>query len=126
MKTLVLGASTNPERYSFLAVKSLTDHGHEGVPVGLKTGSVNGIEILNGKPELTDIDTITLYLNPANQLDWYDYILNLHPRRIIFNPGTENPKLEQFAQERGIQTVIACTLVMLSTGVFDDATIEHI
>jgi predicted CoA-binding protein len=126
MKTLVLGASTNPARYSFLAVNSLIDHGHEVIPVGLKKGSINGFEILNGKPELTDIDTVTLYLNAANQADWYDYILNLHPRRIIFNPGTENNELDNLAQDNGIQTVIACTLVMLSTGVFDDATIEHI
>ena len=126
MKTLVLGASTNPARYSFLAVNSLIDHGHEVIPVGLKKGSINGFEILNGKPELTDIDTVTLYLNAANQADWYDYILNLHPRRIIFNPGTENNELDNLAQDNGIQTVIACTLVMLSTGVFDDATIEQI
>ncbi len=118
MKTLVLGASPNPDRYAYKAVYSLMSHGHEVVPVGVKKGEVNGLAILNGFPELKDIDTVTLYINPVIQKGWYDYIIGLHPRRIIFNPGTENPELLKIAEANGIQTITACTLVMLATGEF--------
>ena len=115
-KTLVLGASPNPSRYSNIAVNRLTNHGHEVVPVGVREGEIAGIEIIKGRPEVECIDTVTLYLNPKRQEEYYDYILALNPKRIIFNPGTENPELSRLAREQGIETEIACTLVQLSIG----------
>ncbi len=115
-KTLILGASTNPNRYAYRAAYSLKQEGHDIVPVGIKKGEVAGEAILNSKDLQSGVDTITLYVGPRNQAEWYDYILGTFPDRIIFNPGTENPELEQLARERGISTVRACTLVMLSVG----------
>ena len=115
-KTLVLGASDNPARYSFRAVHMLKNHGHEVLPVGIRKGEVAGMNIHTDRPQATDINTVTLYVGPQNQPAWYDYILDLKPRRILFNPGTENPEFERMAQERGIQTEEACTLVLLSIG----------
>ncbi|MCX6312646.1 MAG: CoA-binding protein [Bacteroidetes bacterium] len=118
MKTLVLGASENPERYSNKAVRSLLNHGHEVVPVGLKEGNIEGVKILAGKPVVEHVNTITMYVGPKNQKDYYDYVLSLKPSRIIFNPGAENPELEVLAKAKGIEVVEACTLVMLSIGNF--------
>lgn len=115
-KTLVLGASENPSRYSNMAMLRLQQNGHPVVAVGKTGGSVNGMEILKTPPATDDIDTVTLYLNPDHQKAYYDYILSLHPRRIIFNPGTENPEFEDMAAANGIKPVEACTLVMLGTG----------
>ena len=115
-KALVLGASPNPSRYSWLATTRLNDAGYEVFPIGIKEGTIGNLNIIQGKPDLKDIDTVTLYMNPKNQQDYYDYILSLHPRRIIFNPGTENPELYEIAKQAGIETIEACTLVMLSTG----------
>lgn len=115
-KTLVLGASDNPSRYSYLAINRLQAHQHPVVAVGRKQTSVNGIDVHKEHVEADDVDTVTLYLNPQNQKEYYDYILGLKPKRIIFNPGTENPELMQLAKQAGIQPVTACTLVMLSTG----------
>lgn len=115
-KTLVLGASSNPARYSYLAVQRLRAHQHPVVAIGRRTGQVGDVNIEKEKLKENDIDTITLYLNPKNQVEYYDYILNLHPKRIIFNPGTENDELIEKAKANNIQPVIACTLVMLSTG----------
>lgn len=114
MKTLVIGASENPERYSYKAIVSLLNHHHEVEALGLKDGEVMGIKFKTGFPELKDIDTVTLYVGPKNQPSYYDYLIKLKPRRIIFNPGTENPELIELAQKHGIQTEIACTLVLLS------------
>ena len=114
-KTLVLGASDNPSRYSFLAINRLRQHGHPVVAIGRKTSQVGDITIGTGTPPLQDIDTVTLYLNPAHQRGYYDYILSLRPKRIIFNPGTENSELETLAAAKGIRVTEACTLVMLST-----------
>ncbi len=113
-KTLVLGASENPARYSYLAINKLKNYGHPVEAIGKRKGQVNNIEIVTGTPPLKDIDTVTLYLNPANQQPYYDYILSLNPKRIIFNPGTENPELEALANEKNIETMEACTLVLLS------------
>ena len=115
-KTLVLGASDNPSRYSFLAINRLRAHQHPVVAIGNKEGDVAGIHITKDKVNENDVDTITLYLNPTNQKPYYDYILSLKPKRIIFNPGTENDELIELAEQNGIEPVIACTLVMLSTG----------
>ncbi len=115
-KTVVLGATPNPGRYAWLATQRLTQYGHEVVPVGIRPGEIGGIPIRLGQPELSDVDTVTLYLNAGRQAAYYDYIFSLHPQRIIFNPGAENPELERMARERGIETVEGCTLVMLSIG----------
>jgi len=115
-KTLVIGASENPERYSNKAMLSLLRHGHEVVAIGTRKGSVEGVAIETEHKDWKDLDTVTLYLNPTNQRSLYDYILSLQPRRILFNPGTENPELEQLAAARGIRTMEACTLVLLATG----------
>ncbi len=115
-KTLVLGASENPSRYSNMAVKKLLSKGQSVMAIGKVKGNIDGIDILTDKVDTSDVDTVTLYLNPLHQQPYYDYILSLRPRRIIFNPGTENEELETLAEKNGIQPVEACTLVMLSTG----------
>lgn len=114
-KTVIIGASPNPARYAFLAAEMLKDHGHEIVPVGIKRGQVQGLDILNLRehPVIDGVDTVTLYIGPRHQPEWYDYILSLHPKRIIFNPGTENPEFANLAEERGITAEEACTLVLL-------------
>lgn len=114
-KTVVIGASENPERYAYLATVQLSKHAHPVVPVGLKEGSINGIKILKGEPQINDVDTVTLYVGPQHQPFWYNYILSLKPKRIIFNPGTENSEFEKMAQDKGIEVAEACTLVLLST-----------
>jgi predicted CoA-binding protein len=115
-KTVVLGASDNPSRYSYLALNKLKAKQHPVVAVGRKETVVNGITIHKEKVAENGVDTVTLYLNPQNQVPYYDYILGLKPKRIIFNPGTENDELMKLAKEAGIQTMEACTLVMLGTG----------
>ena len=115
-KTLVLGASENPGRYSNMAILKLLSKKQEVVAIGKKTGKVRDVEIHNQPVETDDIDTITLYLNPDHQKPYYDYIVSLKPRRIIFNPGTENEELERIAAKEGIDVLEACTLVMLGTG----------
>ncbi len=116
MKTLIVGASTHPGRYAYLAANRLLSYGHEIVLLGKENGAVAGYPILHGKPELEAIDTITLYINPTRQPELYDYMLSLKPRRIIFNPGTENSEFEKMAEEQGVIALQACTLVMLGTG----------
>jgi uncharacterized protein len=115
-KTVVLGASPNPARYSYLAVNRLTTHNHPVVAIGKRTGKIGPVEIQTDHEPIEQVDTVTLYLNPQNQREYYDYILSLKPRRIIFNPGTENDELETRAKEAGIETVEGCTLVMLGIG----------
>ncbi len=114
-KTLVLGASDKPQRYSYLAVKKLKSHGHPVVAVGKKIASIDETEIVTSMADHTDVDTVTLYLNPTNQKPYYDSILSLKPKRIIFNPGSENPELDALAKSKDIDTLEACTLVMLAT-----------
>jgi len=115
-KTLILGATPDPSRYAYLAANRLTGKGHTIVNVGQKTGEVAGVAIEKPDTIHDDIDTITMYVGTRNQEPLYDYILATHPKRIIFNPGTENRELQKMANERGIETVYACTLVMLSIG----------
>lgn len=119
-KTVIVGATTNPSRYAFLAADMLAEYGHEIVPLGIKSGVVHGKEILpiTNKPDITEVDTITLYIGPQHQQEWYSYLLSLKPKRIIFNPGTENPEFEQKAAAAGIETVQGCTLVMLRSAQF--------
>jgi predicted CoA-binding protein len=114
--TLILGASSNPARYSHMATLRLKKHGHTVFPVGIKEGKIEETLILTGKPALSGVHTVTLYIGPRHQPEWADYILGLHPKRIIFNPGAENAELFAAAAEKGIECVEACTLVMLSTG----------
>ncbi|MBS1620504.1 MAG: CoA-binding protein [Bacteroidetes bacterium] len=115
-KTLVLGASDNPSRYSYLAIKRLRNYGHSVVAIGKKQAHVEDVKISIEKIPEPGINTVTLYLNPAHQQQYYDYILSLHPERIIFNPGAENEELSELAKKNGIQPLEACTLVLLNTG----------
>ncbi len=115
-KTLVIGASENTARYSNMAVNKLLSKQHEVVAIGKTGGKIQNVEIRKEQVQDDDIDTVTLYVNPTHQQPYYDYILSLKPRRIIFNPGTENDELERLAAQQGIDVLEACTLVMLSTG----------
>lgn len=115
MKTLVVGVSLGADRYANLACRSLTQLGYETIGLGLREGETDGVRVVTGEPKLTDIDTITLYVNPTRQVSMMDYLLSLKPRRIIFNPGTENQDFLQKAQKLGIETVEGCTLVMLAS-----------
>jgi predicted CoA-binding protein len=114
--TLVLGASPKPDRYSNLAVRRLVQHGHAVIAVGRHAGAIDGLAILPAIPGDAVIDTVTMYLNEGNQREWEERILALAPRRIIFNPGAENPRLAGRARASGIEVLEACTLVMLATG----------
>ena len=113
--TVVLGASANADRYSYIAVRQLQKHNHSVIAIGNKKGVIGDVAIITETPTLENIHTVTLYLNPKNQIDYYQYILSLKPKRIIFNPGTENDELIELASENGIEVVVACTLVLLST-----------
>lgn len=115
-KTLVLGASDNPSRYSYLAIRRLRSHGHPVIAIGRRQTFVEDVPITTEKKPDTGIDTVTLYLNPKHQQEYYDYILSLKPKRIIFNPGAENDELAELAKAKNIQPVEACTLVLLGTG----------
>lgn len=115
-KTLVIGASANPARYSYLAVQKLSEHQHPVIALGIKKGLIGNTEIEMERKAFEQIDTVTLYINPFHQKEYYGYILALKPKRIIFNPGTENEELFKLAQQKGIKPVEACTLVLLSTG----------
>ena len=114
-KTVIIGATTNQGRYAYLAARMLAEYKHEFVPVGIKDGAVFGKEILDifKKPSIPDVHTVTLYIGPRRQPEHIDYILGLKPKRIIFNPGTENEEFVRRAEEKGIEALEACTLVML-------------
>ncbi len=115
-KTLVFGASLKPNRYSNIAVNRLVDKGIETAAFGLRIGEIKGVKICNNLNEFQNIHTITLYLNPKRQLDYYESILQLKPKRVLFNPGTENPEFYVLLEENGINVEVACTLVLLATG----------
>ncbi len=117
-KTLLVGATTNPTRYAYTAAEFLRRANEPFVPISIKRGEVLGETILDlrSKPDLEDIQTITLYLSEKHQEEWEGYLLSLKPERIIFNPGAENPRLSKKATERGIEAINACTLVMINTG----------
>ncbi|HZW78325.1 MAG TPA: CoA-binding protein [Flavobacteriaceae bacterium] len=114
-RTLVLGASLNPQRYSNIAINRLLSNGHNVHAIGLRKGQVDTVNIDTDKVPYEDIDTVTLYLNPKRQQEYYNYILSLKPKRVIFNPGTENPEFYNILRENNIEIEIACTLVLLST-----------
>ena len=120
-KTVIIGATPNPSRYAYLAANMLAEYGHEVVPLSIhKEGQVAGHEILDlrAKPAVADVDTVTLYIGPQRQPEWYDYILSLKPKRIIFNPGTENEDFEKRAETEGVEALEACTLVLLRSRQF--------
>lgn len=119
-KTVIIGATENRSRYAYLAAEMLEENKIEFVPVGIKPGTIFGKEILDlrQRPFIENVDTLTLYLNPQNQKEWYDYFLKMKPKRIIFNPGTENPEFAKSLEEKGIQALEACTLVMLRSAQF--------
>jgi len=117
-KTLVLGASVKEYRYSNMAIHNLTAHGEEVVAIGLRKGIVAGVKIETGYPEFKEVDTVTLYLNALRQEQYYDYIISLEPKRVIFNPGAENHEFVRILKENNIAFENACTLVMLSTDQF--------
>lgn len=119
-KTVIIGATTNPARYAYLAAQMLQNHDIPFVPVGIRKGEVFGQPILDLResPPVEDVHTVTLYVGPKNQPPYYDYILGLNPKRIIFNPGTENDELLEMANARGIETEEGCTLVMLRVGMY--------
>ena len=114
-KTLVIGASINPERYAFKASEALLAHNHEIYMIGNRPGTLLNREITKSKKPYTDVDTVTMYVSAKNQVDYYDYILSLKPRRVLFNPGTENVDFERKLEENGIIAEEACTLVLLAT-----------
>lgn len=113
-KTVVIGASENPERYSYKAIVALKKHNHPVIALGIKEGEINGTKIITGNPTINDVDTVTLYIGPKNQPAYFDYVLSLKPKRVLFNPGTENDEFENLLQKNGIETERACTLVLLS------------
>lgn len=117
-KVLVLGASLNPARYSYVAINLLRDYDHQVFAHGLRPGEVKGVAIQTELPEIQDLDTITLYLGTKNQPNFYDYIIGSNPKRVIFNPGTENPELMNKLTDAGISYEASCTLVLLRTNQF--------
>lgn len=119
-KTVVMGSVPKSYRYAYQAAIMLKESGHDFIPLGIQDGEVLGESILNvyQEPKIDDVETLTLYINPTRQKEWYDYMISLRPKRIIFNPGTENQEFKIRAQKEGIECIEACTLVMLSTGVY--------
>ncbi len=119
-KTVIIGATPNPARYAFTAANMLSEQSYEIVPMGIRDGEVAGNPILDirKRPLIEDVHTITLYVAPHHQPALYDYIFSLKPKRIIFNPGTENEQFKQMAAEKGIETMEACTMVLLRSNQF--------
>ena len=118
MKTVIIGATANPSRYAYLAADMLSEYNQDFVPVGLKKGEVFGETILEivERPPVSDVHTVTLYIGPQHQPEHYDYMLSLKPKRVIFNPGTENPEFEKMVEASGAEALEACTLVLLRSG----------
>jgi predicted CoA-binding protein len=119
-KTMILGASTNPGRYSFIAANMLTEYQHEIVPLGQKKGKVADVEILDlmEKPIVENVDTITMYMGAERQKPFYEYIKSIRPKRVIFNPGAENQELRDLLAKNDIESENACTLVLLRAGLY--------
>jgi len=115
-KTLVLGASLKEDRYSNIAINKLVNNGHEVIAIGLRKGNIENVKIDTGYPELKDIDTVTLYVKPERQEEYYEYIISIKPKRVIFNPGTENREFIELLESNNIEVEVACTLVLLTIG----------
>ena len=117
-KTLVIGASEKPERYSNKAIRALRGYGHPVVAIAPRMGQVGDVPFDIEKKQYHEVDTVTLYVGPQNQPPFYDYIVGLNPGRVIFNPGTENPEFVRMLQDNGIRCDEACTLVLLNIGAY--------
>lgn len=117
-KVVVIGASENPSRYSYICITRLVEKNYPVVAIGKRAGTVAGVAIVMGKPEIANVHTVTIYLSLQNQASMEDYILSLSPKRIIFNPGAENRSFAERAERLGIATEEACTIVMLTIGAF--------
>ena len=112
---MVLGATMKPDRYAFMAINSLVAKGHPVIAIGQQTGEVAGVKIQTKMVPVKNIDTVTLYINPIRQRDYYNYIIEAQPKRVVFNPGTENPEFYQLLRSNNIEVEVACTLVLLAT-----------
>ena len=117
-KTLVIGASTNPERYSYKAINLLRSHNHNVVALAKRAGKVGDVDIQTEFPVKEDIHTVTMYIGAERQKEYYQTLLQLKPERVIFNPGAENFELADMLEMKGIETIEGCTLVMLNKGQF--------
>lgn len=117
-KTLVIGASKNPARYSYMAIKSLRAHQHDVVALAKRQSQVLDVSIQTNFPVNENIHTVTMYIGWQHQQEYYNYLLDLKPERVIFNPGAENFELAELLEKNGIEAIEACTLVLLSTGQF--------
>jgi len=117
-KIVVLGASPNAERYSYKAVRSLTRRNYPVIPIGIRPGTIGDLPVVTGKPVIDEVHTLLLYIGPARQKQYYDYIISLKPKRIVFNPGTENYELIALCEKNSIEVIIDCAMLMLSTGSF--------
>ncbi len=117
-RVLVIGASPNSSRFAYKCVRSLRRHDFEVAAIGKRRGKIKDIRIKKGTPELSDIDTVVLYVGASEQPEYYEYILGMKPRRLIFNPGTYNKEFIDMAKEKGIETVVDCALIMLNSGTF--------
>ncbi len=117
-KTVIIGASPNKNRYSYLATERLKNNNYKVVPLGIRDGEIVGEKIITERPILSDIHTVTMYIGKKIQTDWYNYILGLNPKRVIFNPGSENGEFAKILEEKNIEVVENCTLVMLATNQF--------
>jgi predicted CoA-binding protein len=119
MKTLIIGASNKPERYAYKALKLLHKYNHEVCAIGRREMEIDGVKVQSEKQDFSDIHTVTLYLSAKYQEEYYDYIIRLNPKRVIFNPGTENPELVSLLDENEIDYENACTLVLLHTNQYE-------
>ncbi len=117
-KTIIIGASPNPARYSYRATKLLKEYKHTVIPVGIRKGQIDGENIILGLPIVDNIHTISLYVGYQRQAQYYNYIIDLKPKRLVFNPGTENKELYDLAKKAGIEVVEYCTLIMLNSGIY--------
>jgi len=116
--TLVIGASLKESRYSNICVKTLVSGQFPVTALGIREGMIDQVSVQTGFPELTNIHTVTLYMGPDNQKSWYQYILDLNPERVVFNPGTENPEFENLLTSAGIEVTEDCTIMMVQGGRF--------
>ena len=114
-KTMVLGVSPDPGKRAHQVCKKLLEKGHTIIPLGIRPGKVNDISILTEKTQPEEVHTIVIYLRASRQKDWISFILASNPKRIIFNPGAENPELDKIAKEKEIEVLNECTLLMLSS-----------
>lgn len=112
-KTLVIGATLKPERAVYKAIELLQEKGHSVIAIGKNKGEIAGISINTKAIPLKNIDTVSLYVNALNQRDYYNYIIDIRPKRVLFSPGTENPEFYQLLELNNIKYEQACTLVLL-------------